>query len=316
MLEIIKKFKISYLYINRLLFELILDLFFYYTSSYPLLLIAGAFRRIKRRIKYLWFPKRQGRPPTPENIIDLILDMKRSNLLWGALRISQELRLMGISLHKKTVGNILKDNGFTTPPMKYQPPTWEALLASGNEIWAMDFCNVIDFKLFQIYIFGIININSRELISISVTCHPNREWLLQQFRNLSIDEIDFPKYIIIDNDAIYGRWINPVMKEYFGIKIIRINHQSPWQNGFIERFWRSLQRECIYRLHIQNEATVRYFCNKYKKYYNEKRPHQGINGDTPKENLRIVSEVINLDQMKYKKTRLVHGLFTEFSLVA
>ena len=316
MYEFMEKFKISYLYINRVLFELIMDLFFYYTSSYPLLLITGAFRRIKRRIKYLWFPKGPGRPPIPENIVDLILDMKRSNLLWGALRISQELRLMGIKLHKKTISKILKENGLTTPPMKFHPPTWEALLASGYEIWAMDFCNVIDMKLFQIYILGIININSRELITISVTCHPNRDWLLQQLRNLSIDETQFPKYLIIDNDAIYGKWIDPVMKDFFEIQIIRISHQSPWQNGFFERFWRSLQRECIYRLHIPNEVSVRYFCNKYKKYYNEKRPHQGINGATPIENSRIVSEVTNLHDLKYKKTRLVHGLFTEFSLVA
>ena len=106
------------------------------------------------------------------------------------------------------------------------------------------------------------------------------------------------------------------MKEFFEIQIIRITHQSPWQNGFIERFWRPLQRECIYRLHIKNEASVRYFCNKYKRYFNEKRPHQGINGDTPIENLNIVFAVITLDHVKYKKTRLVHGLFTEFSLVA
>jgi len=69
-------------------------------------------------------------------------------------------------------------------------------------------------------------------------------------------------------------------------------------------------------LHIQNEASIRYFCNKYKKYYNEKRPHQGINGDNPIENLKVVPEVINLEDVRYKKTRLVHGLFTKFSIAA
>ena len=124
-------------------------------------------------MKYLWFPKGPGRPPVPENIVDLILDLKRSNLLWGALRISQELRLMGISLHKKTISKILKENGFSNPPMKNQPPTWEALLAEGYEVWGMDFCNIIDFKLFQLYIFGIINISTREIICLSVTVHPS-----------------------------------------------------------------------------------------------------------------------------------------------
>jgi transposase len=118
----------------RVLNELLIDLYFYYTSSFPLLLIIDAFRRIKRRIKYLWHPPGPGRPPILENLLDLILDMKRSNWLWGALRISPELRLLGISIHKKTISKILKENGFTTPPMKYQPPTWEALIASGSDV--------------------------------------------------------------------------------------------------------------------------------------------------------------------------------------
>jgi hypothetical protein len=188
----------------RILAEFFLDLFFYYSSSYPLLLIIGAFKRIKRRLKYLWFPKGHGRPPVPENIVGLIKDMKRSNLLWGALRISQELRLMGVSLHKKTISNILKENGFSTPPMKHQPPTWEALLAEGKEICAMDFCNIIDLKLFQIYIIGIINVNSREIIWHAITVNPKRKWIIQQFKNLSIDNIPLPRYLIIDNDSIYG----------------------------------------------------------------------------------------------------------------
>ena len=290
----LKKLQISHQYIARIIIELLIDLYFYYTSAYPLLLIIGAFKRIKRRIKHLWFPKGPGRPPVPENIIDLILDMKRSNLLWGALRISQELRLMGISFHKKTISRILRENGFTTPPMKYQPPTWEALLASGNETWAMDFCNVIDLKLFQIYVLGIINIKTRELLSLSVTLSPHRQWILQQFRNLAIEEISFPDYLIIDNDGIYGNWIDTMFENYFGIKTLRIIPKSPWQNGIIERFWKTLQVECISRLHIQNEASVKYFCNEYKNYYNEKRPNQGLDGQTPKENRIVASNVFDL----------------------
>ncbi len=267
-------------------------------------------------MKYLWLPKDPGRPPVPENIVDLILDMKRSNWLWGALRISQELRLMGISLHKKTIARILKENGFTTPPMKYQPPTWEALLASGSEIWAMDFCNIIDLKLFQIYILGIININTREIIWQTITIHPNREWIVQQFRNLAIDEVSFPKYLIIDNDGIYGKWIDSIMLDYFEIKTLKITQRCPWQNGFIERYWKSLQHELIFRLHIQNESSLRYFCNKYEIYYNETRPHQGILGKTPSQTNKIKSSTQDLSSIKYKKIKHAHGLFVEFRLAA
>ena len=314
--ETINKIKLTYKYIIRIFIELLVDLYLYYTSSYCLLLIIGAYKRIKRRVKYLWFPKGPGRPPVPENIVDLILDLKRSNLLWGALRISQELRLMGISLNKKTVASILKENGLTTPPMKYQPPTWEALLAESNHIWAMDFCNIIDLKLFQIYIFSIIDITTREIVWQAVTVHPNRNWIVQQFKNLSIDEINFPKYLIIDNDGLYGKWIDSVMKEYFDIKTLRITPGSPWQNGFIERYWKTLQEELIDRLHIKDETSIRHFCSKYQKYYNGIRPHQGILGQTPSKLKIENSIIINLSSVRYEKIKHVHGLFTEFKLVA
>ncbi len=301
---------------RRVLAELLLDLYFYYTSCFPLLLIIGAYKRIKRRLKILWLPKGPGRPAVPENIVDLILDMKRSNLLWGALRISQELNLMGISLHKRTVSEILKENGFTTPPMKFGQPTWESLIVSGRETWAMDFCNVIDLKLFQIYILGIINIGTREIVWHAITLYPTREWLIQQFRNLAIDEIAFPDYLIIDNDGIYGHWIDTVFLEYFDIKIFRIQKRCPWQNGKMERYWRSIQNELIFRIPIQNEFTFRYFCRNYQVYFNEVRPHQGLLGKTPINKILEQSRIVDLCAVRYKKIKHVHGLFTEFKITA
>ena len=67
-------------YLRKIAHELFLDLYIYYTSPYPFFLIIGAFTRAKRRLKILWLAKSPGRPPTPENIVDLILDMKRSNV--------------------------------------------------------------------------------------------------------------------------------------------------------------------------------------------------------------------------------------------
>ena len=66
---------ISYRYTKRIIVELLIDLYQYYISLYPILLIIGAMKRIKRRLKYLWYPKGPGRPPVPENIVDLILDI-------------------------------------------------------------------------------------------------------------------------------------------------------------------------------------------------------------------------------------------------
>ena len=64
-------------------------------------------------IKKFWaFPSKKakvGRPPVPGWIKNLILEIKNKNLLWGCKRIQGELLKLGIELHKKTIGNILRD---------------------------------------------------------------------------------------------------------------------------------------------------------------------------------------------------------------
>jgi hypothetical protein len=93
-------------FVQRVIAQLLADLWAYYSSPFPLLLLIGTFRRITRRAKALWLPVDRGRPPVRDDVVDLILDTKRSNWSWGALRISQELLLLGIRVHKKTVQRI------------------------------------------------------------------------------------------------------------------------------------------------------------------------------------------------------------------
>jgi len=52
------------------------------------------------------------------------------------------------------------------------------------------------------------------------------------------------------------------------------------------------------------------------RYFNELMPHQGIEGFRPKENKKEIPQLLDLKSIKYKKTKHLHGLFTEFNLVA
>ena len=191
-MNIFSKTKLSVKYILRIYKEFFLDLWKYYCTPYPFLLLLGTLRRIRRRLKHLWLPKGRGRPPVCEEIIDLILDMKRSNMIWGAQRISEELALLGIIVCKRTIQRILKEYGFFTPKTRITPPTWSAFIKSHKELWAMDFASVIDLKCLQIFILVIIDVTTRKLILINVTLNPDRKWIIQQFRNCSIVGINLP----------------------------------------------------------------------------------------------------------------------------
>ena len=84
----------------------------------------------------------------------------------------------------------------------------------------------------------------------------------------------------------------------------------------MERYWKSLQKELIFRLHIQDESSIRYFGIKYLSYYNKVRPHQGICGETPSQKREKNTQIFDLSSIRYEKIKHAHGLFTEFRVVA
>jgi len=52
-------------------------------------------------------------------------------------------------------------------------------------------------------------------------------------------------------------------------------------NVFIERFWRSLKQEQIYRLDLESVREAKKAINEYINFYNKQRPHQSLEYQTP-----------------------------------
>jgi hypothetical protein len=55
-----------------------------------------------------------GRPPTPQEVVDLILQFARENPTWGYDRIADALANVGHKVSDQTVGNVLKGHGLET----------------------------------------------------------------------------------------------------------------------------------------------------------------------------------------------------------
>lgn len=210
------KIRWTFGYTARILRELAHDLWSHFITPYPFFLVLGAIRRILRRLKIIWLPKPKGRPPIHETIVDLIIEMKRCNKIWGSQRISDELRLLGIRVSKKTVLKILRVNGFVPPRTRVAAPSWRNVLDSLERYWSMDVTCVFDAKGIQIFIFAIIEVPSRKLILINSTANLTREWVTQQFRNTAPTH-EFPANMVHDRDGIFGHWLPKVLRE-FGCK--------------------------------------------------------------------------------------------------
>ncbi len=74
-----------------------------------------------------------------------------------------------------------------------------------------------------------------------------------------------------------------------GIKHKRIKPYRPQTNGKIERFWRTLNDDLIEGTYFDSLNHFKQELEQYLLYYNTARPHQAINGNTPKKMLEILS---------------------------
>lgn len=68
-----------------------------------------------------------------------------------------------------------------------------------------------------------------------------------------------------------------------GIKVSMDGKGRALDNVFIERLWRSVKYENIYPKGYETLKEVRQGLNEYFKFYNERRPHQGLGYRTPYE---------------------------------
>jgi putative transposase len=88
------------------------------------------------------------------------------------------------------------------------------------------------------------------------------------------------RYRIHDHDAKFTGLFDTVF-ESAGIEIVHIPYKAPNANAIAERWVRSVREECLDRLIIFNERHLRRVLREYVFYFNARRPHQGIEQDSP-----------------------------------
>lgn len=302
----------TWLSLRNIVVPLLLELWNYYVTPYPLLLIRGSLLRLIRRLKSIWFPKprSRGRPRILEEIIDLILDMKRANLGWGSLRISNELKILGIMVSKTTVLKVLRKNGFVPPKTRCHPISWTTFLRTYKTVWFADFTTVFDAKGCQVFIFNIIDGATRQLVLTNATLNPNRDWVMQQIRNCQINGYRLPEAFVHDRDAIFGKYLDRILVDEFNIVPLVTGYKRPWENGPIERYHLTLKSEILWRVPILDVNHVRSLCLRFQAAYNDDRTHQSLDGRFPSKGFHEELEVDDLGQIT--KRPLVDGLITIF----
>jgi putative transposase len=127
--------------------------------------------------------------------------------------------------------------------------------------------------------FFLIELKTRRVIHVGVTRSPTDAWVAQQLREAT-PYGQAPKYLIRDNDSKFGPSFARVARTS-RIEILKTPVHAKRPNAICERFLRSVRQECLDHQLIFQEKQLQRVLNAYVVYFNQARPHQGIQQQIP-----------------------------------
>ncbi len=240
----------------------------------------------------------RGTPPTggggggarklPAPVVEKILDLKRQNPWWGIKRISQVLRRMFLlKASPETVRKNLHEAQLmdkTRPKARRnmtRPRFFER--ATPNQLWQTD---IFTFRLGgrYAYLIAFMDDYSRFVVGADLFRSPTAAAAIEVYR-VAAGEYQPPKEMLTDNGRQYTTWrgTSRFEAEMKKDRVIHIKSrpQHPMTLGKVERFWATIWQEFLVRAQFESFEAARERIKLWVKYYNYKRPHQGIGALCP-----------------------------------
>jgi len=228
-------------------------------------------------------PEGLGRTPGPKALLYYL--NRDETLKEGKLRLPKSTR---------TVHRILKENGriasrlpTITEPLERPAPMQQ---------WQLDFKDASSVpadphgkKQHVVETLNIIDKGTSVLVAHHVRSDFSAETALAAVAQTEAPH-GLPSSITLDRDT---RWVGAPQGSDFPAALVRFCHalgvavvlcdpHHPQQNGFVERYHRTLNQECLKRERPKTLDEVRQVTEAFATHYNWQRPHQGIScGNRP-----------------------------------
>lgn len=191
--------------------------------------------------------------------------VRRYYQLLGIEAIYPKMNLSKRNLDHKVYPYLLKDVPIIAP----------------NQVWSADI-TYIRLKEGFVYLVAIIDWYSRKVLSWRVSNTLESSFCVEALEEaLSL----YKKPVIFNTDQgvqFTSHKFTELLKTH-KIKISMDSKGRALDNVFIERFWRSLKQEKIYRLDLRTVQEAKQAIESYMVFYNTQRPHQSLDYKTPQE---------------------------------
>ena len=126
-------------------------------------------------------------------------------------------------------------------------------------------------------IWFFLHVGSRQIHVAGVTPHPTEAWMVQVARNVTMEEwgcLAPGHYLIHDRDTKFCAAFQHII-DAAGVERVVLPPRSPNLNAYAERWVRSVKEECLARMILFGEASLRHALTHYVAHVHHERNHQG-----------------------------------------
>jgi len=223
----------------------------------------------------------------PSAVTEQIVALKKEHRLFGVKKIADALRRwFFLEASPETVRQTLHAANLMDPPAKARrnltrPRFFER--ATPNQMWQSD---LFTFRLGgkYAYVVAFLDDYSRYVVGLDLYRSPTAEAVIETYR-VAVGEYSAPKEMLTDRGRQYTNWRG---KSRFEVELgkDRVAHlvsrpQHPMTLGKVERFWATMWQEFLVRAQFDSFESARDRLRLWVKYYNHRRPHQGVGGLCP-----------------------------------
>jgi putative transposase len=160
------------------------------------------------------------------------------------------------------------------------PPPGRTSSGAINVLAGTDFftVEVLTWKgLVTYYVLFLIHLESRRVSIAGVTRHPTEAWMEQMARNATDETsgcLRQQRYVLHHRDTKFCASFGSILSTG-GVQALTLPPRSPNLNAFAERWVRSVKQECLSKLILFGEGSLKRALSEFVEHYHAERNHQG-----------------------------------------
>jgi putative transposase len=148
-----------------------------------------------------------------------------------------------------------------------------------NQAWAMDITYLPMARGF-VYLVAVVDWSTRRVLSWKVSITMDAHFCLEAVEE-AIQCYGAPEIMNTDQGSQFtSQAFTGLLKDH-NIQISMDGKGSWRDNVFVERLWRTVKYEDVYLRAYDSVSAVRTGLNRYFNFYNRRRPHSSLDGQTP-----------------------------------